>query len=296
LSRLGNVADLFTPDSAETPAEFADPEGTAELWDPELAYETSSARLRDLWADWKCADGPGRFANPEFFGKRIGGVPRVAVDAFEALETALKATGYKPHSRWAYNCRKIKGSDAFSLHSYGIAIDIDPADNPFTEGDPFAGKLQPIHVKAVLAIRNAKGKVVWSWGGNWRKPDRMHFQIDQGPDDVDIDWLTVAGASKRTSALTNAGPAAAAEEADRSRQNDEKEEAVLVRDSEGPAVEYFQQRLLAWRSDVLPEWGADGHFGAETEAAVAAFQSAYGLDSTGRIDGITAALLQADRA
>jgi hypothetical protein len=289
------MADPFTPDSAETPTEFADPEGAAELLDPELAYETSSARLRDLWADWKCADGPGRFANPEFFGKRIGGVPHVTVDAFEALETALKATGYKPRSRWAYNCRKIKGSDAFSLHSYGIAIDIDPSSNPFTDGDPFSGELQSVHVKAVLAIRNASGKAVWSWGGNWRKPDRMHFQIDQGPDGVDIDWSTVAGASKKGSAPPKASAAAVKEKSDGPRQ-DEEEETVLARDSEGPAVEYFQQRLLAWRTDVLPEWGADAQFGAETEAAVAAFQSAYGLDSTGRIDGITAALLQADRA
>jgi len=290
------MADPFTPDSAETPAEFADPEGAAELLDPELAYETSSARLRDLWADWRCADGPGRFANPEFFGRRIGGVPQVAVDAFEALETALSASGYKPRSRWAYNCRKIKGSDTFSLHSYGIAIDIDPADNPFTDGDPYAGKLQPVHVKAVLAIRNTSGKAVWSWGGNWRKPDRMHFQIDQGPDHVDIDWSTVSGASRRTSAPTKKSSGVATEESDGPRQDDEEEETVLVRDSEGPAVEYFQQRLLAWRSDVLPEWGADAHFGAETEAAVAAFQSAYGLDSTGRIDGIAAVLLQVDRA
>lgn len=43
----------------------------------------------------------------------------------------------------------------------------------------------------------------------------------------------------------------------------------------------------------LPNWGADGDFGAETKAAVARFQADHGLEVTGRVDGRTAKKLDA---
>jgi hypothetical protein len=106
-------------------------------------------------------------------------VPTPAVDAFRALEAALGSSGYVPRSCWSYNCRLIAGTDQPSLHSAGIAVDIDPSENPYTDGDPFAGKLRPQQVAAAMAIRSMKAARIWSWGGHWLKPDRMHFQLDQ---------------------------------------------------------------------------------------------------------------------
>ena len=39
-----------------------------------------------------------------------------------------------------------------------------------------------------------------------------------------------------------------------------------------PAVRKVQQTLLTWRADCLPQWGADGKFGSESERAVRRFK------------------------
>ena len=259
------MADEIIPD------EFLDPEGDAESQDPELVMEATTSTLRKLWDDWMCRRGGGNYSDVEFFGRRIGGVPLPAVDAYRALEQSLRSAGYAPRSCWAYNCRLIAGTNQRSLHSAGIAVDIDPKHNPFSDGDPFAGKLQPDHVAAAMTIRNSRGARVWSWGGNWTTPDRMHFQLDQGPSAVDVDWSTVPGGEIE---LT-----------------DQEAEMVLAKGIENAAVNRFQECLLAWNPEALPEHGADGDFGNETAEWVGRFQTAFGLEKTGKIDGVTAALL-----
>lgn len=276
------MSDDFTPSADEMPPEFIDPEADAETLDPKYGLETSSATLRGLWSAWLCNKGSGRFANQSFFGSSIGGVAAPAADAVAALEAALRSTGYQPKSRWAFNCRKIGGSDKFSLHAYGIAIDIDPKENPFTAGDAYSGKLQRRHVQAALAIKNKRGQSVWSWGGSWRRPDRMHFQIDRGPDNVDVDWATVPG--PRSTKAVSGAPV----------QDGDEEDNVLARGSDGAAVTHFQKRLIAWNGEALSEHGADGDYGAETETWIKAYQKAADLDVTGTIDGVTAALLQGE--
>lgn len=257
----------------DIPDEFLDPEGDAEEQDPDFVFETPTGTLRSLWEGWMCRRGPGAFADVTFFDRKIGGVPSPAVEAFRALERALVATGYQPRSVWAYNCRVIAGTSSLSLHSAGIAIDIDPVENPFAAGDPFAGKLQPDHVSAALAIRNDRGARLWSWGGHWAKPDRMHFQLDRGPTDMRVDWSTVPGIGEHETTP------------------DEEDDVTLEMGADNPAVKRFQDCLLAWDRDALPEYGADGTFGNETAAWVRRFQGAFGLEETGVIDGITAALL-----
>ncbi len=67
----------------------------------------------------------------------------------------------------------------------------------------------------------------------------------------------------------------------------------LIRGDSGPEVMALQRLLLKWRPDCLPEYGADGDFGGETEAAVRAFQSAAGLAASGICDAATEAALKA---
>lgn len=58
----------------------------------------------------------------------------------------------------------------------------------------------------------------------------------------------------------------------------------LHRGDEGSAVRKMQEALLIWKPDCLPEWGADGDFGEETEKAVKAYQAEAGLPVTGIYD------------
>ena len=281
------VDDSFVPSTEGMPAEFDDAEGDAELQDPSLILETSTGDLRRLWADWLCHKGPGGFANPSFFGKTIGGVAAPATDAFEALEAALRSAGYQPSSSWAYNCRNIAGTNNHSLHSFGIAIDIDPTANPYTTGDPYSGKIKASHVAAALGVKNRQGRSVWAWGGNWTKRDRMHFQIDVGPTALEIDWSTVPGGGAASTQQGTTPPKTTTTQTTITLE----EETVLQRGVKGSAVERFQQYLLVWDPAALPEHGADGGYGTETVDWVKKYQEAMGLPVTGNIDGVTAAML-----
>ena len=67
----------------------------------------------------------------------------------------------------------------------------------------------------------------------------------------------------------------------------------LRRGDYGSAVTAMQEALLTWRPDCLPQWGADGDFGAETEAALRAYQAEAGLPVTGVYDEATRKALTA---
>ena len=125
------------------------------------------------------------------------------MDAYKALERALKSEGYDADAVWSYVCRNIVSSGLPSLHGYGIAIDIDWNQNPQTiGGDPFSGKLKKNHVDAVMAIKVANGNNLFWWGGYWTgitMVDRMHFQLDVTPQEATtINWATVPGGGSTT--------------------------------------------------------------------------------------------------
>ena len=65
-----------------------------------------------------------------------------------------------------FNIRKKRGGSSYSLHSWGIAIDINAAWNRFGE--------KPTMPKEVVKCFTDAG---FEWGGEWSKPDGMHFQL-----------------------------------------------------------------------------------------------------------------------
>lgn len=70
-----------------------------------------------------------------------------------------------------YNFRQISGSARLSLHSYGAAIDLDPARNPLGKAWVADVGMMPV---PVVAIFEAAG---WKWGGRFKnRKDCMHFQ------------------------------------------------------------------------------------------------------------------------
>ena len=94
----------------------------------------------------------------------------------------------------AFNCRRIKGTDRYSMHSYGMAIDINPVQNPYVykgkdgkvtiypeEGDNYLCRDEP--VKGMLTeevVEIFSSNHFTGWGGNWSNPDWQHFEISKG--------------------------------------------------------------------------------------------------------------------
>lgn len=86
----------------------------------------------------------------------------------------------------AFNCRPVTGGSAYSEHSYGHALDLNPLWNPYVRGSV----VQPPHGRAYLdrqaglpgmvvaggpAVR-ALQSIGWGWGGSWKNfKDYQHF-------------------------------------------------------------------------------------------------------------------------
>ena len=92
----------------------------------------------------------------------------------------------------AFNCRKATGSNKWSKHSYGKAIDINPIENPYISRKGRIShkaslkyrkrihKNESFEDRAVL-LKNDKAtktfkKYGWKWGGDWiAVKDYQHF-------------------------------------------------------------------------------------------------------------------------
>ncbi len=89
----------------------------------------------------------------------------------------------------AFNCRPAVGSSSWSQHAYGLAVDINPRENPYVsngtveppDGAPYADR-SPTR-KGMLAAGGpelrAFAAIGWKWGGSWRSSkDYQHFSAN----------------------------------------------------------------------------------------------------------------------
>jgi hypothetical protein len=67
-----------------------------------------------------------------------------------------------------FNIRKKRGLSSMSLHSWGIAVDV----NAFENGLNQVPKLSAGFVKCFT-------DAVFDWGGTWKRKDGMHFQLSK---------------------------------------------------------------------------------------------------------------------
>jgi hypothetical protein len=87
----------------------------------------------------------------------------------------------------AFNCRPVKGTDRWSEHAYGRAVDVNPLLNPYVlrDGtvDPPAGAAYADRARTDPGLIHAGDPVVeafaaqgWAWGGAWAGgQDFQHF-------------------------------------------------------------------------------------------------------------------------
>lgn len=103
-----------------------------------------------------------------FIPKRIYCNRDMVAPLSQAFKNLIE-TGYvKELKTWdgCFNIRNKRGAVAPSLHSWGIAIDVNATWNPF--GEP--PTLSPGFVSCFK-------RAGFDWGGDWQKPDGMHFQL-----------------------------------------------------------------------------------------------------------------------
>lgn len=274
--------------------------------------------MRKAWAEYGCrADRMQRIA----FGPDSILVAPPTVDAWRALARVLEVFGYdiRIDDTDSYNCREIKGGGGKSLHSYGIALDINWTTNPYRdhagERDPVfspaatqAERAQDVRlgkadtdmtrrmIDAAIAIKTVDGKRVFGWGGDWRTlKDAMHFQIELTPAELakGIDWTSVAGGAAAVEPPDFGGfpgmePVPA--DVDLGWPYPLEDNSMTLQDGDsGPLVTALQSALKGLN---YPPGAIDGYFGPLTRDAVLSFQANNGLPTTGIADAATLKALE----
>ena len=138
----------------------------------------STAELRILWAP-ACTPP---FARYTLHGGGVVTVDVLVVDAVKALNAVLIDWDYRTRraDTGAFNCRQITGGTNYSLHAYGIAVDLNWSTNPY--GHHLITDMPIGMIEAIEGIRTAGGVQVWRWGGRYsNNKDAMHFEVVASP-------------------------------------------------------------------------------------------------------------------
>jgi hypothetical protein len=92
----------------------------------------------------------------------------------------------------AFNVRQVTGGGTTSLHAYGVAIDLNPIQNPYFRRSggkvavsPQSGAgyinrklMRPGMAESVVDVFASHGFTIW--GGHWKNPtDYQHFQVSR---------------------------------------------------------------------------------------------------------------------
>lgn len=186
----------------------------------------------------KCAESLSRVLNRiwERCGKSQAEVDRIGMSVYGG----------------SYNFRKMRGGSSLSMHSYGCAVDFDPARNAL-------GNSKPAMDRRVIEEFEREG---WEWGGHWSRPDGMHFQ---------------AAWTRANPPRLKAAPAAPAAPA--------KPAADLPKVVSKAEIERLQTSLkgLGYHEVGM----VDGLWGPRTRGALLAFKADNDLPLTQEIDDLT---------
>ena len=88
----------------------------------------------------------------------------------------------------SFSCRPIRGGTGYSQHAYGLAVDLDPFQNPYHRRDVVLPELASAYLARDWlrpgmitpdgpAVR-AFASIGWEWGGSWSTlKDYQHFSL-----------------------------------------------------------------------------------------------------------------------
>ena len=107
----------------------------------------------------------------------------------ESRELDLEPTG-DGNNTGAFVCRPMFDGSTFSEHAYGLAIDVNPFQNPYRRGEVVIPELASSYLNRererpgmifddgpVVAAFDA---ISWSWGGRWRSLTDLHHFSHNG--------------------------------------------------------------------------------------------------------------------
>jgi poly-gamma-glutamate synthesis protein (capsule biosynthesis protein) len=84
----------------------------------------------------------------------------------------------------AFNCRPVEGTSSWSMHAYGLAVDVNPIENPYVRrgkasppsGQPFVKRTPLRQGMVTSAVVEDFRRHRWGWGGNFTgNKDWQHF-------------------------------------------------------------------------------------------------------------------------
>jgi hypothetical protein len=150
-------------------------------------------------------DDPGRIRNTAFFAKMYGdcGAGEVADnlrpirwvdgstlrvsrvnDLAARLQLVADELAKLPRGTWkylapsggTYNCRSIAGTNRYSMHAYGAAIDVSTAHTDYwLWNEPVEGRY-PYRNQVPFEVVQIFERHGFIWGGKWYHYDTMHFE------------------------------------------------------------------------------------------------------------------------
>jgi co-chaperonin GroES (HSP10) len=195
------VTDTSNPSnhtvSCDTPVGVADPSTTSEVCDagpsgdrvlcsrlqnectagggsPIVDTENPNAyRVTCVAASPTGACQEGEMSRINLFGRGVT-VHNSIRDRLESIDAQWRSNGgnsfYNVYSVGAYNCRRITNGSRYSVHAYGLAVDINPRDNPYHSKSGACRTNMPSSFSSLFTSRG------FGWGANWRSVcDAMHF-------------------------------------------------------------------------------------------------------------------------
>ena len=106
-----------------------------------------------------------------------------------SMTSAATSAPCSPTTPPRSTCRLVPGTNVWAQHAYGLAVDINPFENPEIQGgqvDPTAAaawadrsRVSPAMIKDGDAAWRAFRAIGWTWGGDWRSlKDYMHFSAN----------------------------------------------------------------------------------------------------------------------
>src|SRR4051794_1842702 len=89
----------------------------------------------------------------------------------------------------AFNCRRATGQSRWSQHAYGLAVDVNPIENPYVANGRTSHRASRRYLDrsrhrrgmayARGALVRAFERIGWGWGGTWSNPtDYQHFSAN----------------------------------------------------------------------------------------------------------------------